>query len=175
MTDFFQNACLTQSNHKKIGLCDDTCIQGQPENAAYIDENNGCNWIAAIDNYHKDLIKFYTIDHCVEFPPSQTGEVSKRCDGVLVCNNIIAFVELKSRNEMGANWVKDAEKQLIATIVKFKESGSNEIFKEKRAYIVNNRRPKSKTSQAIRMENFFAKTNHILFIKARIALYSLDG
>ncbi len=175
MIDFFQRPCQSQSRQRKFGLCDDPTPPGAPGTPAYINETNGKNWIATVDNHYRDLIKFYAIDHCVDFPPDADGRTSKRCDGVLVQEEIIAFVELKSRNENRAVWVKDAEKQLLVTIRHFEETVHSDQFSVKKAYVVNSMRPHSRVSQATRMESFFDETGYVLYIKARIALYSPEG
>src|SRR5690606_35170878 len=100
----------------------------------------------------RDSIYFYAVDHCVIFPDSEEGRLSKRCDGLLLCNDTIAFLELKSRNEKGANWIKEAEKQLRSTINYFEKEPVSKNFNNKRAYAVNNMRPQSRTGQAERME-----------------------
>lgn len=172
--DFFTSGCKHSSSKKTFGLCDDIDASGSTSSPAYIDEQNGSNWIATIDNHHKDKIDFYAIDNCLVFPLT-AGKPSKRCDGMLISGNKIAFVELKSRNEDGAKWVADAEEQIRSAITFFKTTDDADKYKIKRAYIVNNMRPQSRTSQAQRMERFLDETEYRLFVKARIALYSEEG
>jgi hypothetical protein len=175
MIVFFQDNCHTASNRSTFGLCDDPPILGEASKPAYIDEANGQNWIATVDNHYCDLIHFYAIDHCVTFPPLADGRSAKRCDGVLTCNDTIAFVELKSRNEGGTKWIDDAEEQVLVAIEHFEHTHPENEFKTKRAYIANNMRPKSRAGQATRIEKFYDETGYVLYIKARIALYSPQG
>jgi len=172
---FFDCNCKSSSKKNKFGICDIVKGRGDTSEKAFIDENNGENWIAIIDNFYQDKIDFYAIDNCVAFPLREDGKQQKRCDGLLISNNTIAFVELKSRNEDGAKWVYDAEKQLLISIGFFEKEKVSNSYDVKRAYIVNNMRPKSRISQAERMDRFLDKTGYVLFIKARIRLYSLEG
>lgn len=173
--NFFQSKCKSSSHNKIFGICDDVSSAGSTADPAYVDENNGQNWIATVDNHYKDEIDFYAVDNCVRFPPRADGKESKRCDGFLIYQDLIAFVELKSRNEFRSKWVVDAEKQLRISIKFFEKEKKSKEFNHKRAYIVNNMRPTSRVGQAERMERFLDDTGYQLFIKARIALYSIDG
>ena len=165
--NFLETSCQTRSNNRKFGLCDDPPPAKRP---AYIDEINGENWIAVVDNYYQEDVTFTAIDNCIVFPPKSDGKSFKRCDGVLTYANTVAFVELKQRDEDGSVWVKDAEKQLRISIEKFEQTEAANRFKIKRAYIVNSERPRFRDSQAVRMEKFTDETTYILRIEARIRI-----
>ncbi len=165
--NFFVENSMTSSSKKRFGICDKVSEKGDTSEPAYIDENNGTDWIANVDNFHQDKILFYPVDNCVKFP----NKTAKRCDGFLVSNTTIAFVELKSRREQGYKWIADGEKQLRASIAFF-EQEDRTMYTEKRAYVVNNMRPQSRVGQATRMERFFDETGYVLFIKAEICLYN---
>lgn len=173
--NFFKEECKQISNKSVFGICDDVSDDGDTSQPAYLDEKNGENWIAVINNHFNDQINFYAIDNCIIFPVRDDGKSLKRCDGFLSCNDTIAFIELKSRNEQGSNWIKDAEKQLRNTIYYFEKEIISKNFLHKRAYAVNNLRPQSRIGQAERMERFKEETGYLLFIKARIDIYSLEG
>jgi hypothetical protein len=166
--NFFETACQTHSNNRTFGLCDDPPPVERP---AYIDEANGENWIAVVDNFYEEYVTFTAIDHCIVFPLKPDGKSHKRCDGVLTYTNTVAFVELKQRDEDGAVWVKDAEKQLRVSIEKFEDTKAADQFATKRAYIVNSERPRFRDSQVVRMERFAEETTYVLRIEARIAIY----
>lgn len=172
---FFKEDCKHSSQNSVFGICDDVAENGDTSQPAYLDENNGGNWIATVDNHYRACICFYAVDNCVTFPIREDGKSSKRCDGLLSCDDTIAFLELKSRNEYGANWVKEAERQLRTAIYYFEREPISKRFNNKRAYAVNNMRPQSRIGQAERMERFSEETGYLLFIKARIDIYSLEG
>ena len=173
--NFFKEVCKSSSKKKVFGVCDDVDADGNTSKPAYLAEDNGAKWIATVDNYYRENIDFYAVDNCVTFPLREDGKLSKRCDGFLVSNDIIAFIELKSRNEYGSKWVSDAEKQLKISIYYFEKEKKSSEYNDKRAYIVNNMRPQARISQAERMERFLDETGYLLFVKARINLHNLDG
>jgi len=173
--NFFKENCKHSSMKPVFGICDNVADHGDTSQPAYLDENNGENWIATVDNHYRESICFYAVDNCVTFPVREDGTSLKRCDGFLSCNDTIAFLELKSRNEYGAKWIKDAEEQLRSAIHYFEKEPVSLKFQNKRAYAVNNMRPQSRLGQAERMERFLEETGYLLFIKARIDIYSLEG
>ena len=158
--------CQTQSNRKKFGLCDNPSPSEDP---AYIDETDGSKWIAVVENEERFSTVFTAIDHCVEIKNSE-GKMEKRCDGVLIYNSTVIFVELKQRGARGNTWVEEAEPQLKNSIKHFEQTELSENFMQKKAYISNSEHPKFKVSQIGRMERFYAETGYILRIEARIKL-----
>jgi hypothetical protein len=172
MIDFFQGKCYTYSSRRVFGLCDDP---PPAENPAYIDEGNGQNWIATVLNNYQVDIAFYGIDHCVELPKRADNTESQRCDGVLVHEDIIAFVELKSRSNRSSEWVSKAEDQLIETIQLYEAHGTAG-FDRKKAYIANGEHPQARRGQASRIERFSIETGgYALYVKATIDLFSPEG
>jgi hypothetical protein len=99
--NFFDTKCQTSSNRKLFGLRDDPAPASNP---AYIDENDGANWIAVVVNEDRYPITFTAIDNCITVK-NPDGKSAKRCDGVLTYNSTIAFVELKQRGAIGNEWV----------------------------------------------------------------------
>ena len=172
--DFFNEKHKDTSFKSTFGICDDVDVTGNTSQVAYLDERNGANWIAIIDNSRNECISFYPVDNCVTFPAEANGNLAKRCDGVLTCDDTIAFVELKSRKEDGNKWIKEAELQLRSTIRHFEKEKIAQSFQNKRAYAVNNKKPQARTGQATRMERFFDETGYQLFIQARIDIYSWE-
>lgn len=166
--DFFNESCKYSTRNKKFGLCDPISPDGNTENPAYIDNENGETWIATVLNDYEDEIYFYAIDNCVNF---NTQIQVRKCDGVLILKDKIAFVELKSRTGKASKWISHAESQLITTIEYFSQEIDTADYTDKRAYIANNRSPRSRISQAERMDRFYKTTGFVLFIEARINLY----
>jgi hypothetical protein len=158
--------CQTRSNKKIFGICDNPSPANDP---AYIDETDGSKWIAVIENDNRLSTVFTAIDNCIEIKDAE-GKMEKRCDGMLMYNSTVIFVELKQRGAKGNAWVLDAEPQLMNSIKHFEQTEISESFKQKKAYISNSEHPKFKTSQIGRMERFYSKTGYILRIEARIKL-----
>lgn len=173
MIYFFQEGCLSSSSNRRFGLCDDLSPATNP---AYIDEANGENWIATVVNDYEEQVDFYAIDNCVVVTPKGNGTASKRCDGVLVLNDIIAFVELKSRIHKGADWVDEAYIQLRDTILKYENEGVIRSFSKKRGYIANGMKPRARRGQGERIERFSDETSgYVLYVQATINLHSVEG
>lgn len=164
--NFKVKKCQTHSDKKIFGLCDDP---PPAKNPAYIDETNGAKWIAVVENEYRYVATFTAIDNCIEMK-REDATMDKRCDGMLTYNFTVIFVELKERGALGSAWVKDAEKQLRASISYFETTDGAEDYTDKKAYIANSERPKFKESQARRMEQFLTDTGYVLRIVARITL-----
>jgi len=163
---FDELKCQSATESKLFGLCDDTPPPSRP---AYIDERDGCKWIAVVVNEYRFRVMFTAIDHCIDLKNLQ-GKMVQRCDGVLMYDSTVIFVELKERDEKGSKWVKEAEKQLRSTIAFFEKTDNAEKYIIKKAYIANNKKPRFRESQAARMEQFLTKTGYILRIEKRIVL-----
>ena len=167
--DFFSNNCKHSSNKRKFGLCDPIDPNGNTALPAYLDEENGEDWIATVLNNSEQDVDFFAIDHCVNFQ-----QETRKCDGMLLSDNMIAFVELKSRTGPSKAWLDDGEEQLEKTIRLFNEQNQTDDIKNiphKIAYIANKARPRSRTNQSIRMEKFLERTEYRLLIKATIDLH----
>lgn len=164
--NFLEENCQTFSSKKIFGLCDPPAPSTEP---AYIDEENGAEWIGVVVNEYRYDVTFTAIDHCIDVLTSD-GMSAKRCDGVLTYNDAAIFVELKDRSTGGTGWVKEAEQQLLSSIHHFERTPNAAQYREKRAYIANSSRPKFRSSQAQRMEKFRNETGYILRIENRIIL-----
>lgn len=160
--NFFDPRCQCSSARKKFGLCDPG-----GHSPAYLDEENGQDWIAVVQNDYLESVNFSAIDCCIDMFRAD-GSMAKRCDGMLLYQDKIIFVELKSRKSLGAQWVKDAEEQLRETILEFEKTADSENFKRKAAYISNSEKPRFRISQLVRMQKFAEDTGYILRIEGRI-------
>jgi hypothetical protein len=166
-TSFNDSRCQTQSARKKFGICDDPSPSIRP---AYIDEQNGANWIAVVVNEDRFNVIFTAVDHCINTLKSD-GQMDNRCDGFLAFETTVIFVELKQRSGRNTTeWIKDGEVQLRATIGHFKDTAVANLYTTKKAYIANSSKPKFRASQAGRMEQFFTDTGYVLRIENRIVL-----
>lgn len=162
--NFFEQQCKQVSRNKLFGLCDDPPPPNKP---AYINENDGRKWIAVVNNEKKLEIKFVAIDNCITITKSN-GKLESRCDGLLIYNSTVIFVELKQRTDK--KWVQEGEKQLRKTILHFEKTDESKDLNIKKAYIANSKSPKFKTSQIQRMDKFFEDTGYVLRIENRIII-----
>lgn len=165
MINFFPKEYITSCRKRRFGVCDPPAS----EEKAYIAVREGENWIAVVDNYYQTEVKFVPIDHCIELLRPD-GKMDNRCDGCLYYEKTIIFVELKERNMKGADWIKDAEEQLRHTIKRFEDEKESTAFKVKKAYIANSARPRFRSGQTVRLENFFAETKYVLRIENTIEI-----
>jgi hypothetical protein len=164
--NFNEVNCQTNSSRKTFGLCDDPPPANNP---AYIDEANGANWIAVVENDSQQPITFTAIDNCIEILRPD-GKMKQRCDGMLTYQSTVIFVELKDRNAQGNAWVEDAIPQLKSSIKSFEDTVMADHYNKKLAYISNKQHPKFKSTQQIRMDAFYDDTNYVLRIQGRLTL-----
>lgn len=166
MIDFFPEEHKTVSSKKRFGICDET---PPPNKKAYIDEANGQNWIAIVENFYEDEISFIPVDNCIDLRRPDNKQ-DNRCDGLIYYNKTIIFVELKTSVSKSRYWIDDGEKQLRVTIGHFEKCFEAKGFEVKKAYISNRAKPQFRRSMAERMENFFYDTGYVLRIENRINL-----
>ncbi|MBO1057617.1 MAG: hypothetical protein HEQ27_14265 [Dolichospermum sp. JUN01] len=163
--NFFDANCQSQTNQYKFGLCDDPNKDKDP---AYIDTVDCSKWIAIVENNQEIEVIFTAIDNCIEILRSD-GTMDNRCDGMLTYNNHLIFVELKERNFRN-KWVGKGEEQLKNTINVFIANHDLEIYKSKKAYIANNKKPTFQSSQITRMDKFKDETGFRLIIQNTIEI-----
>ena len=162
--NFFDTNCQSQTNQPKFGLCDDPPPSEDP---AYIDIDDCSKWIAIVENNQEIEVIFTAIDNCIEILRSN-GEKENRCDGMLTYNSKIIFVELKTRKYTNSVWIEEGEKQLRKTIAVFVNHNNLAIFKSKKAYIANNKKPQFQYSHKERMQKFRNNTGFTLSIQNTI-------
>ena len=164
--NFFKSTCQSQTNQYKFGLCDDP-----NEDPAYIDiDIDDCSkWIAIVENNQEIEVIFTAIDNCIEIFRSN-GERENRCEGMLTYNNHIIFVELKTRKSKNRDWCGDGENQLRKTINVFIANHDLAIYKSKKAYIANNKKPNFQSSQMERMDKFKDEIGFRLIIQNTIEI-----
>lgn len=146
---FFGSSHIFVSETKRFGLCDK---EPPPHLPAYLDEKNGKDWIAVIENSYQSNITFVALDNCVKLIKAD-GKQDKCSDGVLFCNSIIIFVELTTRTDI--KWHKDKENQLRTTIRHFEDTKESNNFEIKQAYIANSKHPIFTRGQDARINGFF--------------------
>jgi len=161
---FFDSSKQYTSGKKIFGLCDK---EPPPHLPAYLDENNGKEWIAVVDNFYQSTVKFVALDNCITLLKID-GKQDKCCDGMLSYNSTVIFVELTTRTDL--KWRKEKYEQLCATIKHFENTKDSNNYKIKRAYIANSSRPKFKTSYGILTSRFLSDTGYVLRIQNRIMI-----
>jgi hypothetical protein len=165
-TNFFDEHCQSKIDQPRFGLCDESSPSNAP---AYIDidvSNEETKWIAIVENANKIEVIFTAIDNCIEIKESE----GKRCDGMFTYEDCIIFVELKERKGKTRNWVKNGDEQLRNTISIFSNNHSMSSYRNKKAYIANNKRPNFQESQMVRMERFRDETGFRLEIQNTIII-----
>lgn len=135
--------CKKTTNVKKFGLCDDSSDKKLP---AYLDQTDEGKWLATVENPNGKDITFKAVDFCVDVLRNN-NEPIKRCEGFLLFENKIIFIELKDRTYRG--WLPDAREKFIETIQAFKQSYPNNEF-EILEPVVSNRQ--CKTHQNLMIE-----------------------
>lgn len=162
---FFQDKCKSGSSSKFFGICDDSDYQRAP---AYLDENesNQSERIGKVNNSGSKIIEFFAIDNCVELLRPD-GRMQNRCDGLLRFDNILIFVELKSRYK---RWLGKGREQLTETIHRFEEEHGISSFKEIKAYSCNNIRPRTTTNHMAAIQKFKDSTGLILRVEQEILI-----
>lgn len=151
--DFFNTQCKSSSNKKIFGLCDDP---PPAKNPAYIDEDNGENWIAVVENHYEQEINFMAIDNCITIKREDDTD-AQRCDGMLHFEDTVIFVELKDRKGTPKDWKDKAENQLKETISFFEKQNEAQNYTSKRAYICNKAVRKHNTKNQKRIDIFLMK------------------
>jgi hypothetical protein len=139
--------CQSSTTSVKFGICDK---EPPPSLPAYIDTTNPVDWIAEVQNPRGINLIFKAIDACVEITRLD-GNAESRCDGVLINDTELTFVELKNR--VASGWLSKGRKQLTITIQKFLSDG-NAGYTIKDAYVCNKQRPLAITSNTNEIQKF---------------------
>jgi hypothetical protein len=159
---FFGSSDIKVSFVKKFGICDK---EPPPHLPAYLDEKNGKDWIAVVENSDRREITFVALDHCIKLVKPD-GKQDKCSDGVLFYNSTIIFIELTTRTD--SKWRNEKKEQLHATILHFEDTKESNNYVRKLAYIANSNRPKCPRGQESKINEFFKQTRYVLRIENRI-------
>lgn len=132
--NFFDTRCQEPPiTALSFGICDN-----QDGTKAYTDILDATTWVAKVENPEAKAIIFTAIDGCIEVLRAN-GDMERRCDGMMTYTENIVFVELK---EAERKWISDAIEQLEITIQHFRANYDLNLFKHKRAFTCNKKRPK---------------------------------
>lgn len=158
---FLNSSCQESArNEQEFGICDNN-----DGTKAYTDITNPDKWIAKVLNPQEIQVSFIAVDKCILQDSDESGR--GRCDGILITDNQLYFVELKNQMK---SWKTDAIEQLDSTIDFFKESHDISEFKHKKAYACNK---KFKHFQEIDNElnlSFFRKHQIRIDVQAEIII-----
>lgn len=165
--DFFNEKCRTTSNKARFGLCDDP---PPPHTPAYINENNKGEWIGIVTNERLLDVNFHAVDHCIALPLVEDGRKPLRCDGILLSENTLIFVELKSRDVRRKVWLQEGIDQLISTINLFRRNSDLVSYDRAEAHICNKKRPISHLGRSEKIQKFKDTTGLILYTDQEIQL-----
>jgi len=175
--NFFTGQCADGSPSDDVttaaefGLCDDVNPPGQPKTRAYLDENDPAKWVARVLNAPRDEVTFKGVDNCIlierPVPVGQQPELESSCDGILLYENNIVFVELKDRRR---DLLKKPVEQVQATIQAFKDAHDLTAYASRRAFIVNKAHPHFNEGRNQRANSFFTESGVVLRSEATIDL-----
>lgn len=164
--DFFAVACQQTTQATRFGLCDDN---DKPMEPAYVDTDDDTKWVAIVENGNADEVTFTAIDNCVEIKRTD-GFNESRCDGMLMSEKTIIFVELKQRKGQNREWIAEGVAQLKNTITIFKAHHDITEYDVAKAYIANRLKPWFQSGQMLRMQQFEDETGIILRVENKITL-----
>jgi hypothetical protein len=149
--------CRKTTANEKFGLCDDPPPEKLP---AYIQEYRRDEWIAEVDNPDSKTVTFKAIDNCVPVLRANE-EVESCCDGLLLQDNNLTFVELKDRRTQG--WLAKARSQITITIENFIANHDIAEYNITEAYACNKQRPFAITSSIEEVQKFKDETEALLY------------
>jgi len=165
MLNFFDPAYQTPPiADLRFGLCDN-----ENGTAAFVDTTatNMDNWIAIVENKHAIPLVFTAIDKGVvkddEYP--NCG----RCDGMLMSDRHLYFVELKNEKE---SWIQKGVFQLESTIRLFDGAhpGVKKRYVHKKAFLCNRKHPSFHVSNKEQSLKFFRAYGFRLDIQAKVLM-----
>ncbi|WP_343674301.1 hypothetical protein [Chitinophaga sp.] len=149
--DFF-SAHHTQSNQQEFGLCDDPA---PAKNPSYILEADKSKWIGIVKNPGRRSADFYGLDHAIRIPlpPPNDQYIESLCDGLLVHDNQLSFVELKERIS-NTKWIGKSTDQIINSIRLFADNHNLHDYDKITARICNKLKPQLNRNCANSLQKF---------------------
>lgn len=156
-----EHRCEGVKRDKLLGICDP-----EGEIPAYTTPLHGADkWNATIENPDCMDILFVPIDKNIPVL-RPNGDKEETCDGMILYENSISFVELKDVRVPG--WLSKAISQLERTIEIFCQNHNYKDFKKRRAFAANCRHPQFQCSCRERLQEFKNRTKFTLYPQARI-------
>ena len=173
MPDFLTGCCEngqpsdTQVREPLFGLCDDAT---KPDEPAYVSTDRGAEitWIARVDNSPGYDVTFKAVDKCIPVLKG-SGLQQKRCDGLLLYDSTIIFVELKERKDPSKQWANEGAEQVKQTIKDF-TAAHDVTGKTLRAHVANRIQPNIQQSHVSIIKNFTKAMRIVLRVEGTIKL-----
>ncbi|MEJ7827717.1 MAG: hypothetical protein WKF91_05970 [Segetibacter sp.] len=156
--NFADPNCITNTNEKVFGICDDPPPSADP---AYVDFADDTKWIAWVDNNQEKNVTFTSIDHCIVIT-RPNGDTESSCDGILQYDATLIFVELKDRD--AGRWLGKARDQLQITIDTYKANVGLNGYTRYYGYVANRQRPYFKAANPVLAEQFEDDTGFVLIV-----------
>lgn len=132
--------CLEIITNQHFGITDE---KGNVNFPARIDTSNPSIWGLTVTNNSSADFRFKAVDWCIPIfrtgkydlnddartaskfssdSENQTGsELIKRCEGFLLFDNKILFIEIKNWKNGKGGWIRDAREKFEETIISFRE------------------------------------------------------
>lgn len=174
MVDFFTGLCQdgtcsdTTLQAVSFGLCDDPPVAGVSA-PAYVDISTPATWIAAVDNKAGYEVTFKAVDNCIEIL-RPNGDKEQRCDGILLHDTTVIFVELKEKRDPSTKWVKEGGEQLKQTIKDFRAAHGTDGWTLKAAYLANRKQPNFQQGHQTTINTLSRATKVLFRVEATIVL-----
>jgi hypothetical protein len=148
--DFFKASCQTITQETKFGICDDD--DKNIKTPAYINTDDASKWIAEVLNESSKTITFTAIDNCIDMI-RENGDMEKRCDGMITCEESLFLVELKDKT---AHWQSSGIEQIESTLIQLIENNEKYYygFKRRKAFVANKRHPQFQVVENAVMRRF---------------------
>lgn len=156
--DFFDTCCQYETTTNSIFGIHDELHNNTP---AFLVFDTEKSYMLKILNPNIKSICFYPIDNCVIIYKENSKDKESTCDGMLVFDEHLVFVELAESHHKS---VEDCIEQISSTIFLFKRLHSDLIFNKKLAVVSNLARPTS-TISFERCLDFKEKTGFGLSVK----------
>lgn len=148
--------CKSVTNSQTFGICDDPPPSTTP---AYVTHYRPDDWIATVNNPNVKDVTFKAIDNCVPILKAD-GTQESRCDGFLLYDNNINFIELKDRDHKG--WLVKGREQITISLEKFIDYHNAGDFNFKDAYVCNKQRPLAVIGINTEVQKFKDETANLL-------------
>lgn len=161
--DFYNSSCTPEiTNVDNFGIYDEL----DNNVPAYLVFNENKIWILRVFNQKNLAVSFHPIDNCISILKEGTKNKDSLCDGFLLYQDTINFVELaESRHKSTEKCIN----QLKSTIEYFKLKHSVDEFLSKGAIVSNIKKLTSSVSIE-RQDDFKQETGFMLYIKTKLVI-----
>ena len=156
--NFFKTNCVFKTTKVAEFGIHDELHNDTPAYLVFDDEKSS---MLRVLNSTEKSIDFYPVDNCVKIYKENSKDKESTCDGMLIYDNNITFVELVESHHKS---VEDCIDQIKSTISLFQKHHPHSVFTKKNAVVSNLARPNS-TIYYERCEEFRENTGFGLSVK----------